>query len=90
MKNLQNKKQKNDVHIHIENGFDIINTYLPTDYLEKVLLKFPKRNDITKDMISNVRRKRQNPTNSLDIFKAILEVAVENRDAIQSIAGLTK
>lgn len=90
MKDLPKEKQKYDVQMHIDNGFAIINAYLPTDYDKKVLLKLSDRPDITKHMIRNVRRKRQNPQNSLEIFKAILEVAIENRDVIQSIAGLTQ
>jgi len=63
-----------DMQIHIEKGRKIIDDYLPTEYVDKVLAKLPKEPAISKAIIRNVR---SGVTNRLDILDAMVEVALE-------------
>jgi hypothetical protein len=87
MKHLPNEKQKIDVHSHIENGFKIIDDYLPAQYIAKVHKKLPK-GFTTDNVIRNVRRKIQKPQAQIEIFTALVEVAKENRAAINKLAEI--
>lgn len=87
MKHLPKEKQKKDVHSHIENGFKIIDNYLPVQYIAKVHQKLP-RGFTTDNVIRNVRRKIQKPQAQIEIFTALVEVAKENKAAIEKLAQL--
>jgi hypothetical protein len=87
MKHLPPKNKKNNVHIHIEKGFEIINEYLPTNYIEKVKQKLPK-NFATNETIRNVRRRIQNPERQIEIFKALIKVSKENKASIEKLIEL--
>lgn len=87
MKHLPKQKQKNDVHLHIEKGFQIINNYLPSTYLDKVKAKLPKDYAST-NTIRNVRRRIQKPEAQIEIFTALVEVAKENKKTIDCLAQL--
>lgn len=87
MKHLRNVKLKKDVHSHIQNGYEIINAYLPATYLEKVKAKLP--NDFASDdTIRNVRRAIQKPEAQIEVFTALVEVAKENKVAIERLATI--
>ena len=88
MKDLQNEAKKKDVHTHIENGYAIIKQYLPATYLSKVKKKLPADFDVTDDTIRNVRRKIQNPLNQVEVFKALIEVALDNKKAQEALSEI--
>lgn len=79
MNNLRNKKVLTDVQMHIEKAYEIIDTHLPVAYVEKVFEKLPKNTAVTKTMIQNVRQKKQKASSNIDVFNAIVEVAIENK-----------
>jgi len=87
MKDLPSNKQKKDMQTHIENGFKIMKDYLPVTYLEKVKAKLPA-GFASDDTIRNVRRNIQKPENQIEIFLALVEVAKENKAAIEKLAEI--
>jgi len=87
MKNLPNETNKIDVQMHIDEGFKIIEEFLPVDYIDQVK-KLLKDDSISSDSISNVRRKRTSTKKNLKVFKAIVEVALENKKEAQGLKHL--
>lgn len=87
MKDLPTSKSKKDVQSHIEKGFDLINQYLPNNYLQKVKEKLPK-DFATDNTIRNVRRKIQKPQAQIEIFTALVEVAKDNKETIEKLAKI--
>ena len=87
MKHLPKAKQKKDVHLHIQIGFELINTFLPATYLDKVKAKLPK-DFASNDTIRNVRRGIQKPQAQIEIFTALVQVAKENKAAIDKLAKI--
>lgn len=90
MKFLPMESKKNDMQTHIDKGFEIIDTYLPVDYIKKVKEKLPvaDRKKISDNKIRNVRRKLQSAKSHIQIFTALLEVAIENKKAIEKVSTL--
>jgi hypothetical protein len=87
MKHLPNMNPKKDVHLHIQIGFELINTFLPATYLDKVKAKLPK-NFASNNTIRNVRRGIQKPEAQIEIFTALVEVAKENKAAVERLAEI--
>jgi hypothetical protein len=87
MKHLPKAKQKKDVQLHIQIGFELINTFLPATYLDKVKAKLPK-DFASNDTIRNVRRGIQKPEAQIEIFTALVEVAKENKAAVERLAEI--
>lgn len=86
MTNIITNNNKDDVQMHIDKAYDLIDTYLPTAYVEEVLKKLPEGHSITKSMIRNVRAKLNN---RLDVLNALVEVAKENQAQIDKLKKLT-
>jgi hypothetical protein len=76
MSNIINNNKENDMQLHIQKAYDIIDQYLPTIYVNEVIEKFPTGSRITKGMIRNVKNKLNS---RLDILNAMVEVALENK-----------
>jgi hypothetical protein len=76
MTNIINNNKQDDMQLHIQKAYDIIDQYLPTIYVNEVIEKFPKGSRITKGMIRNVKNKLNA---RLDILNAMVEVALENK-----------
>jgi hypothetical protein len=81
------KKQtkKNDVQMHIEESFEIIDQYLPATYLSRVREKLPKKLDVSDGHIRNIRTRHTKADSQLDVLNALVEVALENKAAIERL-----
>lgn len=78
MTNLINKNEKDDVQLHIDTAYEILDNYLPTIYMSKVLEKLPK-DKYSKSIIRNVRARLNL---KLDVLNAMVEVALENKNQL--------
>lgn len=85
MTNIREKITVSNVKTHIEKAFDIINEYLPSPYVDKVLALLPEPKP-KKSYVRNVRY-RITPAHDkrIDIINALLEVAKENKAAIDKL-----
>jgi len=91
MTNIKNNKDKYDVHLHINQAFEIIDQYLPKMYVDKVLEKLPTNTSITSGIIRNVRNRTQpNLTSRLEVVNALVEVALENKELQEKLGELVK
>lgn len=88
MNNLPRKNNLIDMQIHIDKAFMLINKHLPVTYVEKVLEKLPKNTKVTKTIIQNIRQKKSKASSNLEVFNAIVEVAVENKKEQQNLKKL--
>ena len=76
-----------DMDIHIEKAYQIIDKHLPFNYTKAVLAKFPQDAGVTSGMIRNVK-KRATKTR-IDILNAMVEVALENKNLLENFRELT-
>ena len=85
MTNIKEKTTDSNVKVHIEKAFEIINEFLPSPYVDKVLAILPEPRP-KKSYIRNVRH-RVTPShdNRIDIINALLEVAKENKALIERL-----
>lgn len=88
MEIIPNDNNIEDVHLHIEKGYKIINDFLPSNYVEKVFAKLKSENYLTVDIIRNIRRKKQTPKRHLKVFNALIEVALENKSQTENLQKL--
>ncbi|WP_413998681.1 hypothetical protein ACMDB5_12970 [Flavobacterium sp. W1B] len=86
MTNITNNTKGKDVQLHIEKAYNIIDEYLPFNYVEDVLKKLPKGTSITKGIIRNVKKKH---TSRLDVLNAMVEVALDNKKQMARLKKLT-
>lgn len=85
MTNIKEKITVSDVKIHIEKAFEIINEFLPSPYVDKVLALLPEPKP-KKSYIRNVRyRITASHDNRIDIINALLQVAKDNKAAIEKL-----
>lgn len=75
-----------DMELHIEKAYQIIDTHLPFNYTNAVLAKFPQEAGITPGMIRNVKKRA---TKRIDILNAMVEVALENKKLLENFRELT-
>jgi len=85
MTNIKEKTTVSNLQEHIERAFEIINEYLPSPYVDRVLALLPEPKP-KKGYIRNVRY-RVTPAhdNRIDIINALLEVAKENKLEIEKL-----
>jgi hypothetical protein len=88
MNNLPRKNNLTDMQVHIDKAFIIIDKHLPVTYVEKVLEKLSHNKNITKTVIQNVRQKKSKASSNLEVFNAIVEVAIENKKEQQRLKKL--
>lgn len=73
---------------HIDDAFSIINDYLPYSYVERVQAKL-KDNKITPGIIRNVKSKSNNSHfKHIQVVNALLEVALEEKNALARLKDL--
>lgn len=91
MKSLPNENKKNDVQMHINKGFEIIDEFLPVYYMEKVKQKLAPEDRIrvTDNQIRNVRRRLQSAKANIIVFNALVEVAMDNKKDVEKLSKLT-
>jgi hypothetical protein len=75
-----------NMEIHIENAYQIIEEHLPFNYRKAVLAKFPQEAGITSGMVRNVKKRA---TIRIDILNAMVEVALENKKLLENFKELT-
>lgn len=86
MTNITINNKADDMQMHIEKAYEIIDKHLPVNYVQDVLDKFPKDTKITKGIIRNVK----NGTNKrLDVLNALVEVALENKQLVENFKTIT-
>lgn len=84
------KSKTNDVQMHIDNAFEIIDEFLPTQYVDKVLEKLPENTSTTKGVIRNIRnRTNKNASRRIDVLNALVEVALENKMDLEKLKIIT-
>ncbi|MBW4362116.1 hypothetical protein [Flavobacterium taihuense] len=86
MTNVTKNNKANNVQLHIEKAYEIIDNYLPVNYVEAVLAKLPKNTNITKGMIRNAKKKL---SKRIDVINAMVEVALENKALVEELKRLT-
>lgn len=75
-----------DMEIHIEKAYQIIDKHLPFKYNNLVMAKLPKELGVTSGMIRNVKK---GATKRIDILNALVEVALENKKLLENFKQLT-
>jgi hypothetical protein len=75
-----------DMELHIEKAYTIIDKHLPFNYTNLVIAKFPKELGITSGMIRNVKK---GATKRIDILNAMVEVALENKKLQEKLIKIT-
>jgi hypothetical protein len=75
-----------DMQLHIDKARKIIETYLPSIYVEEVLKKLPNGHSYSKKVIRNVRA---GLNNNIEILTALVEVAKENKFKLEKFKELT-
>lgn len=89
MTNIKEKITASDVKVHIEKAFEIINEFLPSPYVDKVLALLPEPKP-KKSYVRNVRyRITASHDNRIDIINALLQVAKDNKAAIEKLIEST-
>ena len=81
MTNIIENKKQSDVQTHINSAYQIIDEYLPRNYVDRVLEKL-KENPPSKGVIRNVKAKLNI---RLEILNAMVEVALEDKAQIESL-----
>lgn len=75
-----------DMDLHIEKAYKIIDEYLPFNYTYLVMAKLPKELGVTSGMIRNVKK---GATKRIDILNAMVEVALDNKKLLENFKELT-
>jgi hypothetical protein len=89
MTNIKQKVTLSNVKTHIEKAFEIIDEFLPSPYVDKVLAILPEPKP-KKSYVRNVRyRVTAAHDNRIDIINALLQVAKDNKAAIEKLIEST-
>ena len=75
-----------DMDLHIEKAYKIIDEHLPFNYTNLVMAKLPKELGVTSGMIRNTKKRA---TKRIDILNAMVEVALENKKLLENFKELT-
>ena len=89
MTNIRENIKSSNVQTHIKNAFAIINEFLHSPYVEKVLEILPEPKP-AKGYIRNVRY-RTTPAhdNRIDIINALVKVSLTNKKQLEELEKLT-
>ena len=89
MTNIKQKVTLSNVKTHIEKAFEIIDEFLPSPYVDKVLAILPEPKP-KKSYVRNVRyRVTAAHDNRIDIINALVQVAKDNKAAIEKLIEST-
>lgn len=83
MQTIPNKTKLKDVQLHITKAYEIIDQYLPRDYVGEVLKKLPKDSNISAQSIYNARKKM---SKRIEIINAMVEVALRHKKLQEKLA----
>ncbi len=86
MTKIKEKKEKQDVRLHIAKAFVIINEHLPDNYVQEVRKKLP---EVSSGVIRNVKNQANKITdNKLNVVNALVEVALANKEEKEKLQSL--
>ena len=83
MQTLPKNNKTKDVQIHIAKAYEIIDKYLPRDYVSEVLKKLPKDSKVSAQSIYNARKKM---SKRIEIINAMVEVALKYKKLEEKLA----
>jgi hypothetical protein len=83
-KNVKQTKKSN-MQSHIDAAYETINNYLPSKYLERVREKLSQDIVVSDGTIRNIRNKFNKPDGKIEVLNALVEVALDNKKAIQKL-----
>jgi hypothetical protein len=86
MTNISKKNKEENVQMHIQKAYEIIDNYLPVNYVDAVLKKLPKDTDVSKGIIRNAKKKL---SKRIDVINALVEVALDNKALQDELKRLT-
>ena len=75
--------KKINMQSHIDKAYKTIEEYLPANYIERVMLKIPVGISVSKGTIRNIKNRSQEPDSKIEVLNALVEVALENKKAIE-------
>lgn len=79
------QEQKKDMQLHIKRSYQIIEEYLPATYMSRVREKLPKNVNVSNGYIKNIKNKFCKPDTQIEVLNALVEVALENKQAIERL-----
>jgi 3-dehydroquinate synthetase len=88
MTNIKKKTTREDMQMHIDKAFIIIEEHLPQEYVNKVMDKLQSKT-ITRGIIRNVRNKTGKVENKIEVVNALVEVALEHKAEKEKLLQLT-
>ena len=89
MTNIKEKKNKSDVHSHIDTAYKIIDEHLPANYVALVKEKLSD-DTISDGIIRNIKhRVSKYPATRLNVINALVEIALEHKFEKERLAVLT-
>lgn len=89
MAKFKKQTKKIDVQSHIDRSYEIIEEYLPATYLAKVRKKLPESLTISDGYIKNIKNKFVKADTQIEVLNALVEVALENKRAIEQLENQT-
>jgi hypothetical protein len=89
MTKIIEKNILNDMHLHIDKAYVIIQNNLPVNYVQKVLQKLPEDKTLTSGIIRNIKnRVTRYPNSRINVLNALVEVANEYQRDMKHLKGL--
>ena len=85
-KNVTTPK-KTSMQLHIDNAYELIKEYLPDFYLERVREKLPENITVSDGTIRNIKNRFNKPDGKIEVLNALVEVALENKKAMEKLAS---
>jgi hypothetical protein len=87
MQTLPKYNKAKDVQVHIKKAYEIIDQYLPRDYVSQVYEILPKDTTISVQSIYNARKKM---SKRIEIVNAMVEVAMKYKKMQEKLAKTIK
>lgn len=89
MKQIPKNKNLEHMQLHIDNAFNLINEFLPYNYVDLVIEKFPKNKAPTTNIIHNLRRRKVSGKKHLILLNIMVEIAQDYKKEEQKLIELT-
>jgi len=91
MSNITQKTKKNDVRLHIDKAYRMIDGKLPRNYVEKVYEILSNDKTLTDGIIRNVKnRTHQYPSSRINVLNALVQISTEYSADLEQLKKLTK
>lgn len=80
MTKIKEKTNQDDMQMHIQKAFEIIDAHLPDNYVSDVMKKVSDDSKITSGIIRNIRNRTSGKApGRINVLNALVEVALENK-----------